>query len=214
MLEVFGTMLISVPTLKAMPQMTTRKTKTMNTGTPCEVEHDFVLVLAGVTDLTPKQEDALFEAGCDDATISLRFGTIYLTFTRFAPTLKEAVLTALRDVRKANIGAVVRHIDECNLVTQAEIARRIKRSRQLVHQYITGQRGPGGFPGPDCYITEEKPLWRWCEVAYWLRQNNMIKEDTLRDAQLIATINSVLEFQHQKQIEPSLTEEILQLMTT
>ncbi len=145
-----------------MLSMTTRKTKTKTTetGAPCDVEHDFVLVLAGVSDLTPEQEDALFEAGCDDATISLRFGTIYLTFARFAPTLKEAVLSALRDVRRTDIGAVVRYVDECNLVTQAEIARRIKRSRQLVNQYITGKRGPGGFPGPDCTITEEKPLWR------------------------------------------------------
>ena len=206
-------MLISVPMLKAMPPMTKRKTSTTNTESPCETEHDFVLVLTGVAELSPEQEDALFEAGCSDATISLRFGTIYLTFARFASTLKQAIITALRDVKKANIGAVVKYIDECNLVTQAEIARRSNRSRQVVHQYITGQRGPGGFPGPDCYITDEKPLWRWCEVADWLRQNDMIKEDTLRDAQLIATINSVLEYQHQRHLDPALTEEILQLMT-
>ncbi len=41
----------------------------------------------------------------------------------------------------------------------------------------------------------------------------MIKEDTLRNAQLIATINRVLEYQHQKHLDPSLTLEILQTVT-
>ena len=127
--------------------MTEPKTNTSNMGAPCDTEHDFVLVLAGVTDLTPEQEDVLFEAGCDDATISLRFGTIYLTFARFAPTLKEAVLTALRDVRRANIGAAVRYIDECNLVTQAEIApdQTQPPARPPVHYWSARAEW---FPGP------------------------------------------------------------------
>ena len=40
----------------------------------------------------------------------------------------------------------------------------------------------------------------------------MVKEATLRNAQLIATINSVLEYLHQRQLYPSLADEILQLV--
>src|SRR5712692_6543367 len=114
----------------------------------CEKEYDFTLVLTGFTELSSATEHALFEAGCDDATLSVRFGRVYLTFSRPAPTLKDAILSAIRDVRKAKIGADVLRVDNCDLITQSDVARRIGRSRQLVNQYITGSRGPGGFPPP------------------------------------------------------------------
>ncbi|SRR6266851_3005572 len=175
-----------------------------------EREHDFALVLTGITEVTSEMEDALFEAGCDDATLSVRFGRVYLTFTRTAPTLKDAILSAIRDVKKARVGADVLRVDNCDLVTQADIARRVGRSRQLVHQYITGERGPGGFPPPVCHVSDESPLWTWCEVAYWLWQNDMIKEDVVLEAQHIAIINAVLELHHQKQLAPDLINEVSQ----
>lgn len=181
----------------------------MDSRNACEREHDFVLVLTGVTELTPEVENALFEAGCDDATISLRSGRVSLTFSRSAGSLKDAILSAIQNVRKSGIGADVLRVDECNLVTQAEIARRIGRSRQLVHQYITGTRGPGGFPPPACHITEAAPLWYWCEVAYWLWQNDMVAEDVVREAQVVDIINTVLEWQQQHRLEPDQAGEIL-----
>lgn len=45
-------------------------------------EYDFTLELTGVGELTPAVADALFEAGCDDATLSSRGGRVYLAFTR------------------------------------------------------------------------------------------------------------------------------------
>ena len=77
-----------------------------------EAEYNFVLVLAGVSNLSQKAEDALFEAGCDDSTICVRDGRVFLTFARMAPSLKDAVLSAIRDVRKANIGAWVERVDQ------------------------------------------------------------------------------------------------------
>ncbi|MBI3461842.1 MAG: hypothetical protein HY000_02115 [Planctomycetes bacterium] len=174
----------------------------------CETEHDFTLVLDGI-DMTPEAEDALFEAGCNDATISIRSGRVYMTFSRHASSLKDAITSAIEDVRKANIGASVLRVDSCNLVTPAEIARRIDRSRQLVHQYINGDRGPGNFPPPACGITDEAPLWYWCEVSWWLRQNDMITEHMYREAQDMAAINSVLELEYMQRREPTLTQEII-----
>jgi hypothetical protein len=184
----------------------------MKTKSVREREFEFVLVLTGITELTSAVEDALFEAGCDDATLSVRFGRVYLTFSRTAPTLKDAILSAIQDVRKAQVGADILRVDSCNLVTQAEIARRIGRTRQLVHQYITSARGPGGFPPPACQISDDSPLWYWSEVAYWLRTNDMIKDDDFREAQLIDVINSALDLQHQRERDPQLTEEILRLV--
>jgi hypothetical protein len=85
----------------------------------CQREFDFVLVITGVPDLMPDVQDAFFNSGCDDATFSIQYGCLYAEFSRTAESLKDAILTAIRDVRKANIGAEVDSIDECNLVTQA-----------------------------------------------------------------------------------------------
>ena len=178
--------------------------------TPCSTEHDFALVLSGVNNLGQDVMDALFVAGCDDATPSLRSGVVYLTFSRLAPDLKSAVLTAIRDVKRAEIGAEVLRVDICNLVTLAEIGRRIGRSRQLVHQYMVGKQGAGGFPPPVCQISDSTSLWAWCEVAFWLRRNNMIREEQLMEAIYIDAINSVLEYQHQRKVNLGLTEEVLE----
>lgn len=172
-------------------------------------EHDFTLVLTGIEELTPEIVENLLGAGCDDATIAMRSGCPFITFSRRAPSLKEAVLSAIGDVRRANIGADVLRIDHCNLVTQAEIARRIGRSRQLVHQYMHGNRGPGRFPSPVCGIIDDVPLWRWCEVAYWLQQNNMVREEVFRDAEEIETINMVLDLMWQKKMNPDLAAQII-----
>lgn len=176
------------------------------------MEHEFTLILGGVEDLTREVVDALYEAGCDDGLVGRQFGRVHITFAREAPSLKDAILSAIRDVMRAGVGADVLRVDTCDLVTQSDIGRKIGRSRQLVHQYITGQRGSGGFPSPVCSITEGKPLWMWCEVAAWLHANGFIGEEDLRDAQHVAAINSVLEAQHQKHLDPRLTEEVRELV--
>jgi hypothetical protein len=181
----------------------------MDHRVPCESEHDFILVLDGVTAITREIEDALFEAGCDDATISSRSGRLFVSFTRTGPSLLEAILSAIQDVEKAQIGAIILRVDDCNLVTQAEIARKIGRSRQVVHQFISGERGPGGFPPPSCHIVDEAPLWRWCEVAYWLWQNGMLKENALRDAQDLEMVNAALEINRLRRLDPTGVERIL-----
>jgi hypothetical protein len=178
-----------------------------------ETDHDFTLVLTGIPDLTPDVENALFAAGCDDGTLAMRMGRPYITFSRRAPTLKDAVLRAIENVRNAGIGADVLRVDNCNLVTQAHIARKIDRSRQLVHQYMLGERGPGGFPPPVCGITDEVPLWRWCEVAYWLWQNHIVEENVLRDAEEVELINNLLELTRQKADNPDLMKQLMRSMS-
>ncbi|MBV8381443.1 MAG: hypothetical protein JOZ63_02480 [Planctomycetaceae bacterium] len=167
-------------------------------------------MLTGIEDITSEALDSLFDAGCDDGTLSSRSGLVYLTFTREAPTLRDALLSAIRDVRSAGLGVL--RIDVCTLVTKSEIARKSHRSRQLIGQLIAGERGPGHFPPPVCNLTEGHPLWYWCDVAAWLHENNFIREEDLHDAQTLAVINSVLEVQHQKHLDPQLTEELLGLL--
>lgn len=170
-------------------------------------EFDFTLVLRTPSELTDDQFNALVEAGCDDATVSIRYGAVQLDFARSAKSLKEAVLTAIRDIRDATIGAEVAYVAECTLVTQSEIARRIDKSRQFVHQLTTGVRGPGRFPPPTCHINDVA-FWSWCAVSLWLFENAMIRTEVLQDAELIAALNASLELVQQNERNPKLMEEV------
>lgn len=158
----------------------------------CDREFDFALVLSGVSELSDDVMDKLFEAGCSDATPTLVYGNIWLEFSRTAPSLKDAILSAIKDVCKSNIGAAVVQVAECDLITQAEIARRIGKSRQYVHQLLIGTRGPGGFPPPVAQLSNDVYLWQWCAVSYWLYQNNLIKPEYVEDAETIVAVNAAL----------------------
>ncbi len=57
----------------------------MQSQSPSDREEDFVLVVEGVAELNAEVENALFESGCDDATVSVRSGRIFLSFTRISP---------------------------------------------------------------------------------------------------------------------------------
>jgi len=158
-----------------------------------ESEHDFALIVGGIPELTPQVQDALFEAGCDDATLSIQYGLLYVDFSRSANSLREAIITAVRDVLRSGLPVQILRVDDCNLVTASDIARRIERSRQLVHQYMRGQRGPGGFPPPVCRLSEHAPLWEWCAVSYWLAQSNLLRPQESLNAEVVDAINTVLE---------------------
>lgn len=158
-----------------------------------EHEYDFSLILSGVTELTDDQAEVLFAAGCSDATPSVIYGRVWLEFSRVATSYKDAVLSAIRDVRRANIGADVERIDECSLVTLSEIARKIGKTPQYVHQLVTGVRGPGRFPPPECHLTDTVLLWAWCAVSFWLAQNNIVRPEVVEDLDTAHLINNALE---------------------
>lgn len=65
------------------------------------IEHDFSIVLDEIQELSPIVEDAFFEAGCDDATMSFREGRLFLTFTRRAVSRSDAIESARQDITAA-----------------------------------------------------------------------------------------------------------------
>ena len=90
-------------------------------------EHEFTLVVHGIPDLTSAVMDALFEAGCDDATVMMTGGRVYIGFDREAPTMKDAVVGAIRDVQKANIGARILRVEGSELGSIQEIDGEVLR---------------------------------------------------------------------------------------
>lgn len=131
--------------------------------------------------------------GCSDATPSVICGWVWLEFSRVATSYKGAVLSAIRDVRRANIGADVERIHECNLATLSENAREIGKTPEYVHQLVTGVRGFGRFPPPDCHLTDIVLLWAWCAVSFWPAQNNIVRPEVVEDLDTAYLINNALE---------------------
>ncbi len=156
--------------------------------------HEFTLVLRGSRTLEANLEDALFEAGCDDALLGVRNGVLYLDFDREGSSLEEAVLSAVKDVLRSAAGLQISHVEPDDLVSASEIARRLGKSREYVRLLIQGERGRGDFPTPRSGVTGHSCIWSWFAVARWLAEGGDPEGDSrLHAARAIRIINQTLE---------------------
>jgi predicted DNA-binding transcriptional regulator AlpA len=160
-------------------------------------EYNFELMING--DLTDVVLDALFEAGCDDATFSAEEGRITAEFDREGLTLFDAVISAIEDVESVG-GLEVLEVSPDELIWASEIAQRTGRSRQSIDQLIKAQRGPGGFPVPASHATRN-PLWRWSDVQAWFAAYEGRDPDSVRSVALSA-INGALQARHSVRAAP------------
>lgn len=125
---------------------------------------EFTLRIRGITDLNQAEEE-LFEAGFDDSGLSSELhgdgGTLEIE-------RDGDPLTVIRDAIAAAEGAgyAVVGIETPALVTSAEIAERVGRTRASISQLVAGIRGRGGFPDP-INPGARHQLWVWPEVAEW-----------------------------------------------
>jgi hypothetical protein len=127
----------------------------------------FVLLVDPST--SQDQREALLDR-CRDATITkeTRRQTVEVTFDREAPTLIDAIVSAVRDCDA--VGVPPTHVrDDDDFVTLADVAERVGRSREAVRLWSIGRTGPGGFPPPvDMGISTA--FYRWSQVAPWIRE--------------------------------------------
>jgi hypothetical protein len=130
-------------------------------------EWTFRLILADLDIDDDAQLDALYEAGCDDATFATDEHGAYAVFHRQAPAPEKAVLSAIRAIESICGRVRVKVETEDDWLTAAEIAERTGRSRQNISQLIRGERGPGGFPVPAVRRDARNPLWSWEDVWAW-----------------------------------------------
>ncbi len=150
---------------------------------------EFSIIASGLDPEADDFEDRFYEAGCDDATIGFQKGAIVLDFDREARTLISAMVSAIRDVRRA--GAQVNHIEPDYLVNANEIAARSNYSKAAVSLYAKGERG-SEFPAPVARVTTESPLWDWVEVAHWLYIRNKIDRFTAVSARVTKVVSEAI----------------------
>ena len=130
--------------------------------------------------------DRLADAGCDDAAIGVgQQGRIALDFTREARSASQAILSALRDVKRA--------IPEAKLVEASpdfvgltDVARILGCSRQNVRKVMI--RFGAMFPAP---VHEGNPaIWRLAKVLAWARsRGDAVDQALLEVAQAAQQVN-------------------------
>lgn len=158
--------------------------------------HHFTFIVNGPDLQDDTLIDAVFEAGCGDAAIGRIDGIQYVDFDREAPSLDDAILSAVADLERIDGVDVVR-IADAGLVSMADIAVRVGRTREGVRLLITGARGPGGFPPPVTDPRSRYRLWRWSEVAHWCT-NHLGEDLDGQDNEVLAAFNAGLELRHHR----------------
>ena len=158
--------------------------------------HHFTLIVDGPDLQDDALIDAVFEAGCDDAAVGRVDGIQYVDFDRDATSLDEAIRSAVADLERINGVAVIR-IADAGLVSMADIAARIGRTREGMRLLITGARGPGGFPPPVTDPRSRYRLWRWSDVTHWLTKH-LGTELASADDEVVAAFNAGLELRYHK----------------
>jgi transcriptional regulator with XRE-family HTH domain len=157
---------------------------------------EFTLVITGIDPNDDAFEDRLYEAGCDDALVSVVKGAVVLDFVREAKNFTHAVASAILDARKA--GADVVRIGPDSYATLSDIAERTGLTRQAVSLLIQGKRGPGGFPPPAARVDSDSPLWDWYTVALWLCRHRKLEDHKLLvQAALTRELNGILEIKRE-----------------
>jgi predicted DNA-binding transcriptional regulator AlpA len=153
--------------------------------------------------------DALYEAGCGDGSFGWVDDVAHVEFDREAPTFLEAVTSAIRDVESVPPVRVLA-IDPDELLTMADIARRLGRTRESVRLLVEGKRGKGNFPEP-VIGTGKWRFWRWSDVLAWLDD---VPHEVLERARVTDAVNAALEFRRRKALLPRADRKIVQALAS
>lgn len=163
--------------------------------------YQFTLLLDGINEITSNLEDALFEAGCNDALINYKNGVVYLNFDREGDNLEQAIISAIKAVESIKTDTTVKILSVApeHLVTLSDIAERVSMTRQAISLYALGERSVRDFPKPVLKIANKSPLWRWSTVAEWFYQRGNLRDySVIEDANVVEDINTVLELRSKK----------------
>ncbi len=134
--------------------------------------------------------DALFEAGCDDATVAIQNNVVVIEFDREARNFLHALAAAVHDVRNARLQVLRVEPDE--YASAAEIARRCAVSREAVRKWF--QVHARTAPAPVIAASTASPLYDWPSVLRWLRRHHPPKVTPARivEGRIVKCVNQAL----------------------
>jgi hypothetical protein len=155
------------------------------------MEYEFELRFKIPADSLDVEEvvERLGEAGCDDALVGIGHpGRIALKFTREARSAKQAILSALEDVKKAIPAAALIEAGP-DFVGLTDVAELLGVSRQNVRKLMLTHAG--SFPAP---VHEgSAAIWHLEPVLQWLRSKGgyNISEPQMDVAHISMQINLI-----------------------
>jgi hypothetical protein len=97
-------------------------------------------------------------------------GSFLLEFDRRSTSLSRALAAGLDELLKALPEATVLRVEEDDLATMADIAKRSGRTPESIRLLVNGRRGPGGFPPAAGRLDARTKVWRWADVAQWFEE--------------------------------------------
>jgi hypothetical protein len=81
--------------------------------------YEFDIILMEMSEVTDEQADVLFAAGCDDGTPACSNGMAWIHFDREAPSLEEAIQSAVMQIRSAGFTASKAELDVASMIVPA-----------------------------------------------------------------------------------------------
>ncbi|HYM46006.1 MAG TPA: hypothetical protein VES65_07595 [Solirubrobacteraceae bacterium] len=120
-------------------------------------------------------------------------GSFLLEFDRRSSDLPRALASALGELLRAVPQATVLRIQEDDLATMADVARRSGRTPESVRLLVCGKRGPGGFPPAAGRLDARTKVWRWADVAQWFEQTLGEPLPDTSDSAFLQAFNDALE---------------------
>jgi hypothetical protein len=173
------------------------------------MEFEFTLKFTLTTDRPGVDElvEHLGAAGCDDALVGIgQSGRIALDFTREADSAKEAIFSALADVKRAIPVAKLLEVTP-DFVGLTDIAELVGVSRQNMRKLALAHKE--SFPA--AVHEGSATLWHLSPVLKWLGEsaNYSIKRSLLDVAHIAMQINLAKEA---SQIERQVQRELLELV--
>lgn len=81
-------------------------------------KHNFTLILAGISELTPELGDSLFAATGGDIELNMRNGVAFIEFERNAESLQQAVNSAISQVEGTGVRVVRVESDAANTIAK------------------------------------------------------------------------------------------------
>ena len=151
--------------------------------------YHFVIIAVGLDHEADETLNALYEAGCDDASISWSAGAFTLRFHRDGDRFDEALLSAYRDV--TSTGATVTRFEPDSLVTLEDIAERSGVEPSALADLRRSDVG-SSFPAPIVRVSTHEPLWDWATVAIWLQKRQLVSRQVAIEARILWEANVTL----------------------
>lgn len=156
--------------------------------------------------------DELYEAGLDDSAIEGGPHGHYINVDRDAPSLWEAITTAVSEVHTTPVR--VTHVLADQLVTGADIAELLGCGRQ----YVTRLAGRDDFPTAHLRVGSRVVLYRESEVLAWAYRTGRLPSapttPTAQELKLIDGLNAGLAWRDTLQATDRRTAKVLKSLAT